>query len=93
VIKIRQRLHGGRSDGFLRRTNCLCESCLQLHPTLKAVFTGTAWSEQQAIEWIAGTYFDGGTKNVGQLIFEGRYWDIDDQIGELLGLRARPAAD
>jgi len=25
---------------LLRRTDCLYESCLQLHPTLKVVFTG-----------------------------------------------------
>jgi hypothetical protein len=43
-----------------------------------------AWSGRQAIQWISGTQFDGGTKTVGHLIVEDRQEDIDDQLGKLL---------
>jgi hypothetical protein len=61
-----------------------------LHPSFRAYFVAMAWSEQQAIKWISGTHFDGGTKTAGHLILEDRHEDIDDQLADLI--RQSPVA-
>lgn len=70
-----------------RRIDRPYNTCIKLHPALKAYFIAMAWNDQQAIEWIAETHFAAGTKTVGQLFLEGRHEYIDDQLAKLLRSR------